>query len=177
MERLLYDQPFVTETGFIFPAIEIAYNTYGRLNRSADNVIWVCHAFTADSDVQTWWPGMTGPGLLFDTDKYFVVCANILGSCYGTTGPASADPATGRPWLREFPLITFRDVVNVHEILRKYLGIKRIHIITGASIGGSQAMEYAIMFPDLIEQLIVLESSVRQTPWALAFNESMRLAM
>lgn len=177
METLLYQQPFVTETGFVFPNLEIAYDTYGTLNRGADNVIWVCHAFTADSDVRSWWPGMVGPGLLFDTDKYFVVCANILGSCYGTTGPASINPATGKPWLRDFPLITFRDVVNVHEILRKHLGINRIHVITGASIGGSQAMEYSVMFPDLVERLILLESSVRQTPWALAFNESMRLAM
>ena len=92
-------------------------------------------------------------GLLFDPEKYFIVCANVLGGCYGTTGPASVNKLTGKPWLRDFPLITIRDLVNVHEILRNHLGIKKIHTIIGASIGGYQALEYSIMFPDLIERL------------------------
>jgi homoserine O-acetyltransferase len=177
MNTLKFKQPFTTETGEVLPELEIAYNTYGTLNRGGDNVIWICHALTANSDVEAWWPGMVGEGLLFDPVKYFVVCANVLGSCYGTTGPASINPATGRPWLREFPLVTVRDLINVHEILRNHLGIKKIHTIIGASIGGYQALEYSIMYPDLIERLIVLASGARQTPWALAFSESMRLAM
>jgi homoserine O-acetyltransferase len=140
-------------------------------------VIWICHALTANSDVEAWWPGMVGKGLLFDPEKYFIVCANVLGSCYGTTGPASVNTQTGKQWLNSFPLITVRDLVNVHEIVRNHLGIKRIHTIIGASIGGYQALEYSIMFPGLIERLIVLASGTRQTPWALAFSESMRLAM
>jgi len=170
-------QPFKTETGEVLPELEIAYHTYGNLNKEADNVIWICHAFTANSDAEAWWPGMIGKGLLFDTDKFFIVCANILGSCYGTTGPASLNPETGKPWLKDFPLITIRDLVNVHEILRKHLGIKKIHSIIGASIGGYQALEYSIMFPELIQRLILIASGVRQTPWAIAFCESMRLAM
>jgi homoserine O-acetyltransferase len=177
MNTLKIQRPFKTETGATLPELEIAYNTYGNLNGSADNVIWVCHALTANSDVEAWWPGMVGEGLLFDTSKFFVVCANVLGSCYGTTGPASVNPETGRPWLRDFPLITVRDLVNVHEILRKFLGIKSIHSIIGASIGGYQALEYTIMFPELIQRLILLASGTKQTPWALAFSESMRLAM
>ena len=177
MKTLTVKQPFKTETGAIMPELEIAYNTYGKLNGSADNVIWICHALTANSDVEAWWPGMVGEGLLFDTGKFFIVCANVLGSCYGTTGPASVNPETGKPWLRDFPLITVRDLVNVHEILRKHLGIKRIHSIIGASIGGYQALEYTIMFPGLIQRLILLASGTKQTPWALAFSESMRLAM
>jgi homoserine O-acetyltransferase len=177
MKTLKVKEPFKTETGAILPELEIAYNTYGKLNGNADNVIWVCHALTANSDVEVWWPGMVGEGLLFDTGRYFVVCANVLGSCYGTTGPASVNPETGKPWLRDFPLITVRDLVNVHEILRKHLGIKRIHSIIGASIGGYQALEYTIMFPGLIQRLILLASGTKQTPWALAFSESMRLAM
>jgi homoserine O-acetyltransferase len=177
MKTLKYRQSFKTETGVILPELEIAYNTYGKLNSSADNVIWICHALTANSEVEAWWPGMVGAKYLFNPDKYFIVCANVLGSCYGTTGPASVNPETGKPWLRDFPLITVRDLVNVHEILRNHLGIKRIHSIIGASIGGYQALEYSIMFPDLIERLIVLASGTRQTPWALAFSESMRLAM
>jgi len=177
MKTLKYKQPFTTETGTSLPSIEIAYNTWGKLNAGSDNVIWICHALTANSDVEAWWPGMVGKGLLFDPEKYFIVCANVLGSCYGTTGPASVNPGTGNPWSATFPLITVRDLVNVHEILRNHLGIKRIHTIIGASIGGYQALEYSIMFPDLIERLIVLASGARQTPWALAFSESMRLAM
>jgi homoserine O-acetyltransferase len=177
METLKYNQPFKTETGTIIPALEIAYNTWGRLNSIADNAIWVCHALTANSDVESWWPGMVGKGLLFDPDKYFIVCANVLGSCYGTTGPASVNPQTGKPWLRDFPLITVRDLVNVHEILRNHLGINKIHTIIGASIGGYQALEYSIMFPGIIQRLVLLASGAKQTPWALAFSESMRLAM
>ena len=177
MEILKYKLPFKTETGEVLPSLEIAYNTWGNINSEADNVIWICHALTANSDVEAWWPGMVGKGLLFDLDKFFIVCANVLGSCYGTTGPASVNPETGRQWLNSFPLITARDLVNVHEILRNNLGIKRIHTIIGASIGGYQALEYSIMFPDLIQRLIVLASGARQTPWALAFSESMRLAM
>lgn len=177
MKTLNVKEPFKTETGAILPELEIAYNTYGKLNGNADNVIWICHALTANSDVEAWWPGMVGEGLLFDTGRFFIVCANVLGSCYGTTGPASVNPETGKPWLRDFPLITVRDLVNVHEILRKHLGIKRIHSIIGASIGGYQALEYTIMFPGLIQRLILLASGTKQTPWALAFSESMRLAM
>ena len=177
MKTLKHNHSYKTETGAILPSLDIAYDTWGKLNADSDNVIWICHALTANSDVEAWWPGMVGKDLLFDPEKYFIVCANVLGSCYGTTGPASVNPDTGNPWLNEFPLITVRDLVNVHEILRNYLGIKSIHTVIGASIGGYQALEYSIMFPDLIQRLIVLASGARQTPWALAFSESMRLAM
>lgn len=177
MDTLKYNQPFKTETGAVLPALEIVYNTWGKLNSEADNVIWICHALTANSDVESWWPGMVGKGLLFDPEKYFIVCANVLGSCYGTTGPASENPATGKPWLKDFPLITIRDLVNVHEILRKQLNIKHIHTIIGASIGGFQSLEYCIMYPDVINRLVFLASSCKQSPWAIAFSESQRMAM
>jgi len=120
---------------------------------------------------------MVGEGCIFDPGILYIVCANVLGSCYGTTGPASVNPESGKQWLQDFPLITVRDLVNVHEILRNNLGIRRIHTIIGASIGGYQALEYSIMFPEVIERLILLASGAKQTPWALAFSESMRLAM
>ncbi len=176
-ETLRYNGLFTTETGAGITGLEIAYSTWGRLNQRADNAIWICHALTANSDVESWWPGMVGKGLAFDPERYYIICSNVLGSCYGTTGPASVNPVTGRPWLRDFPLITVRDLVNVHEILRKHLEIKEIHTIIGASIGGYQALEYSIMFPEMIKRLVVLASGTKQMPWALAFNESMRLAM
>jgi homoserine O-acetyltransferase len=177
MDTLKYNQPFITETGAVLPGLEIVYHTWGTLNSEADNVIWVCHALTANSDVESWWPGMVGKGLLFDPEKYFIVCANVLGSCYGTTGPASINPVTGSPWLKDFPLITIRDLVNAHEILRKYLNIKHIHSVIGASIGGFQSLEYSIMYPDIVKRLIFLASSTKQSPWAIAFSESQRMAM
>lgn len=177
METFRYNNQFYTENGSVISGIEIAFNTWGTLNSDADNVIWVCHAFTANSDVESWWPGMVGAGLLFDPEKYFIICANILGSCYGTTGPASINNMTGKPWLRDFPAITIRDVVNVHEILRKHLGIKKIHTAVGASIGAFQSLEYSIMYPDIIGRQVFIASNTRQTAWAIAFNESQRLAL
>lgn len=177
MDSFTYNQPFKTETGAILPDLEIVYHTWGKLNTEADNVIWVCHALTANSDVESWWPGMVGKGLLFDPDKYFIVCANVLGSCYGTTGPSSVNPLTGNQWLKSFPLITIRDLVNVHEILRKHLNINHIHSVIGASIGGFQSLEYSIMYPDIVKRLVFVASSAKQSPWAIAFSESQRMAM
>jgi homoserine O-acetyltransferase len=177
MDTLKYNRPFKTETGAILPALEIVYHTWGKLSSEADNVIWVCHALTANSDVESWWPGMVGKGLLFDPEEYFIVCANVLGSCYGTTGPASVNPETGKQWLKDFPLITIRDLVNVHEILRKYLNIKHIHTVIGASIGGFQSLEYSIMYPGIVKRLVFVASSTKQSPWAIAFSESQRMAI
>jgi homoserine O-acetyltransferase/O-succinyltransferase len=177
MNILKHKTPFVTESGATLPELEIAYDTWGKLNDKGDNVIWVCHALTANSDVGAWWPGMVGDDMVFDTKKYFVVCANILGSCYGTTGPLSINAKTSSPWLNDFPLITVRDVVRVHEILRVNLGISVIFTLIGSSIGGYQALEYSIMYPDVVNKLIFIASNAKQSPWGIAFNESQRLAI
>src|ERR1051325_11120276 len=128
-----YQQPFQLESGARFNDLTIAYHTWGTLNETKDNVIWICHALTANSNAQEWWPNMIGEGLPFDTNKYFVICANIIGSCYGTTGPSDINPNTGKPYHHSFPLITIRDMVNAHELLRKHLGIQKIHLIVGGS--------------------------------------------
>lgn len=177
MKILQYKHPFITESGTALPGLEIAYNTWGHLNEKGDNVIWVCHALTANSDVESWWPGMVGEGMVFDIKKYFIVCANILSSCYGTTGPVSENPRSAKPWLNDFPVVTVRDIVRVHEILRVHLGIRSLHTIIGSSIGGYQGLEYCIMYPDLIQRLIFIASNARTSPWAIAFNESQRLAI
>ena len=177
MKILKHKQPFLTESGAALPGLEIAFDTWGTLNEKRDNVIWVCHAFTANSDVESWWPGMVGEEMAFDINKYFIVCANILGSCYGTTGPLSENPGTSKPWLNDFPVVTVRDIVRVHEILRLHLGISSIHTIIGSSIGGYQGLEYCIMYPDVIQRLIFIASNARTSPWAIAFNESQRLAI
>jgi homoserine O-acetyltransferase/O-succinyltransferase len=177
MDKIIHNKPFMTESGTVIPSLEIGFHTWGQLNEEADNVIWVCHALTANSDVESWWPGMVGKGLLFDPEKFFIVCANFLGSCYGTTGPTSVNPETGKLWLRSFPLITIRDLVNVHDILRKHLKIRKIHTVIGASIGGFQALEYSLMYPDIVERLVFIASSTKQSPWAIAFSETQRMAL
>jgi homoserine O-acetyltransferase len=123
--KLTYHKRFDLESGKSLPEVEIAYCTYGKLNEAKDNVIYVCHALTANADVADWWPNMVGEGLIFDTNKYFVVCANILGSCYGTTGPSSINPKTGNsPYRKNFPLLTIRDIVNAHRLLTEHLAIE-----------------------------------------------------
>ncbi len=172
-----HKEAFTLELGGRLPSLNVAYHTYGTLNDRADNVIWVCHAFTANSEVASWWPGMVGEGRLMDTEKYFIVCPNMLGSCYGTTGPLSTNPETGLPWYNSFPDISIRDQVRVHELLREHLGIRKIHTIIGGSVGGFQALEYSIMYPDLIRNLVFIAASVQITAWATAFNQSQRLAI
>jgi len=139
-------------------------------------VIWVCHALTANSDVEAWWPGMVGSGCLFDTDKYFVICANTLGSCYGSSGPISQKP-NGEAFYAEFPNVTVRDMVKAHSLLRKHLGIKEIFMITGGSLGGQQALEWAVSEPELFKYLVPIATNAVATPWGIAFNESQRLAI
>ncbi len=172
-----YKEAFHLEQGGSLPSLNVAYHTYGSLNSQADNVIWVCHALTANADVSEWWPGMFGKGKLLDPERHFIVCANIIGSCYGSTGPLSTNPETGLPWYLSFPEVTIRDQVRAHELLREHLGIRKIHTIMGGSIGGFQALEYSIMYPERIENLVMFAASVRISPWATAFNQSQRLAI
>ncbi len=168
---------FRLEMGGFLPGLNIAYQSYGKLNENADNVIWVCHALTANASIHEWWPGLLGEHKLFDPNRHFIVCANIIGSCYGTTGPLSTNPSTGLPWYRSFPAISIRDTVRAHEVLRKELGIRKISTIIGGSIGAFQALEYSIMFPELIDHLVFIAASLKITPWATAFNQSQRLAI
>lgn len=168
---------FITESGEAINGLQVGYHTYGSLNSEKNNVIWICHALTANSDAADWWPGMIGPGLCFDTSKYFVVCANVLGSCYGTTGPLSVNPDTGRLWLHNFPAITIRDIVRVNDLLRQHLEIEHIHLVIGGSIGGFQSMEWALMNPELFDHLVLIACSAKASPWVIAFNESQRLAL
>lgn len=177
VKYLKHNQEFTLESGEQLPEIEIAYTTYGNLNNEQSNVVWMCHAFTANADPVDWWPGMVGEGKFFDPERYFIVCANILGSCYGSTGPLSIDPRTGEPYYLTFPQVTVRDQVKAHEILRKQLQINKIHLVLGCSIGGHQALEWTISNPDLFEHAIYVATNALNTPWVAAFDESQRLAI
>jgi homoserine O-acetyltransferase/O-succinyltransferase len=175
--KIAFEQDFHLESGDVLPGLEIQYHSTGKLNDTCDNVVWICHALTANSDVIAWWPGMIGPGLLYDPDEYFIICANILGSCYGTTGPESINPASGNPYGKEFPAITVKDMVKAHQMLRKRLKIREIDILTGGSLGGQQALEWAVSEPDLIQHLIPIATNAIASPWGIAFNESQRMAL
>lgn len=172
-----FDSPFVLESGECLPSLTIAYHTYGRLNADRSNVIWVMHGLTANSDVADWWPHTVESGKFLDPEKYFIVCANMLGSCYGTTGPASVNPATGAPWCADFPMVTIRDMVKCHRLLAKHLGIEKIHEMIGVSLGGFQAIEWMVTDPDIAENVMFCATDSSCSPWLAAFNKSMYMAI
>ncbi|MDD3108283.1 MAG: homoserine O-acetyltransferase [Alistipes sp.] len=170
-----YNQPFTLENGEQLPELTIAYHTFGKFR--GDNVIWVCHALTANSDVSDWWPHTVEQGRFLDPHRYFIVCANVIGSHYGSTGPLSLNPATGKPYYGSFPFITVRDMVNAHFLLAEHLGISKAHAVVGSSIGGFQAMEMVLTRPDFAERLVLIATTARSQPWVIAFNESQRMAI
>lgn len=172
-----HDRPFRLESGVELPRLEIAYNTYGSMNPARSNVVWVCHALTANSDVADWWPHTVETGCFLDPAKWFVVCANILGSHYGTTGPLSVNPATGTPYYGDFPDFTIRDMVAVHRMLADALGIGRIHALVGSSVGGFQAVEWAVDEPERFDKLVLIATAPVATPWAIAIDETQRMAI
>lgn len=177
MELFNYSNPFELENGEILPELTIAYHTYGTLNSDKSNCVWVCHALTANSDAADWWPGVIGKNGFIDPSRYFIVCANILGSCYGSTGPLTKDPATGLPYYSTFPVVTIRDMVRAHIHLRKHLGIDKIHLLMGGSMGGYQALEWCAIENDIIEHLFVVGTSATESAWGIAVHTSQRLAI
>ncbi len=176
MKTYHINAPFHLENGGVIENLAISYHTYGKLNEAKNNVVWICHALTANSNAEEWWPGMVGKGKLYDPDNYFIVCANILGSVYGTTGPLTTQ-LNQRPLLDEFPGVSIRDMVNAHILLREYLGIGAVHTLIGASVGGQQALEWAITEPGLFLHLVLIATNARHSAYGIAFNESQRLAI
>jgi homoserine O-acetyltransferase/O-succinyltransferase len=182
--------PLVLNNSRSLGPITVAYETYGQLSPRRDNAIFVCHALTGDAHAAGyrskedlaarkagWWDGFIGPGKGLDTDKYFVICANVLGGCQGTTGPSSICPETGQPWGRDFPVITVEDMVCVHAELVRFLGIERLLAAVGGSLGGMQVLEWAVRFPEQIAAAIVLASSARLSAQGIGFNNVGRAAI
>lgn len=170
-----YSSTFELESGQKLESLEISYHI-SREPTPGKKVIWICHALTANSNAQEWWSGLAGVGKLFDTQENCVICANMIGSCYGTTGPTSIAP-NGKQYLLNFPLTTVRDTVKAHNLLREHLKIDEIYLIAGASIGGFQALEWSIMHPYVIKNLLLIACNAAVTPWGVAFNESQRMAL
>ncbi len=161
------DRSLDLEGGDTLQDLKIHYHTVGELNADKSNVVWIFHALTANSDPLEWWPEMIEPGNPIDPDQHFIVCANVIGSCYGSTEPKTFD----------FPLLTVRDLVSAHQILRDHLGIEKIHIGMGGSLGGQQLLEWAVQEPDLFEIIVPLATNARHSAWGIAFNEAQRMAL
>lgn len=166
------------ESGHYLGPLTVAYETYGTLSPERDNAVLILHALSGDAHAAGvdengrlgWWDAMIGPGKGIDTDRYFVICTNCLGGCKGTTGPCSINPALGKPYGRSFPRITIGDMVNVQTMLIKHLGIERLHNVVGGSMGGMQALEWAVSHPDAIRSATVIAATARLSPQGIAFN-------
>jgi len=175
------------ESGTKLGPVTLAYETIGQLSQNRDNVVLVCHALSGNSHVAGyyspadkkpgWWDNMVGPGKGINTDKYCVICSNILGSCYGSTGPSSINPKTGKPYGLSFPLITIADMVRAQKELIDQLKIKKILCIVGGSIGGMQALEWAVSYPDMVESVIPIASTCKRSPLSIGLSEAQRQAI
>ncbi|MCX7960951.1 MAG: homoserine O-acetyltransferase [Burkholderiales bacterium] len=186
-KKATFDEPLRLKSGAVLPAYEIAYETYGRLNGARSNAVLVCHALNAshhvagfyadDPDNVGWWDNMVGPGKPVDTERFFVVGSNYLGSCFGSTGPASINPATGRPWGADFPLVTVEDWVAAQARLADRLGIERFAAVIGGSLGAMQALQWALAFPERVRHAIVIAGTPRLSAQNIAFNEVARQAI
>jgi len=179
-------EPLALESGATLGPITLAYETYGKLNAARDNAILLLHALSGDAHAAGWyagdnkpgwWNSMVGPGRPFDTDRYFVICSNVLGGCQGSTGPSSANPATGRPYATSFPVLTIGDMVRAQARLLDRLGIEQLHAVAGGSMGGFQALEWATALPERVRGAILLATSARSSPQTLAWNAIGRRAI
>jgi homoserine O-acetyltransferase/O-succinyltransferase len=178
-------QPFVLESGAALGPVTLAYETYGQLNASRSNAVLIVHALSggahaAGLDEQGrsgWWDDCIGPGKAFDTNRFFVICSNVIGGCYGSTGPASADPITGQPYALRFPVVTIGDMVRAQAKLMDHLGIDKLLTVAGGSMGGMQALEWAAHHPDRVASAIPLATTARSSPMLIAFSEVGRQAI
>lgn len=176
MPRVEIFASFTLESGAVLSQVPVAYRTWGRLNERGDNAILVCHALTGDTDVEAWWPGLLGSGLALDTDRYFVVCANVIGSPYGTVSPLTIAPETGRPYGGSFPVPTVRDTVALHRPLLERIGIRQLALVIGGSLGGMQTLEWA-MQGDFVRAIVPVSVGGRHSAWCIAWSEAQRQAI
>ncbi|MDZ3831989.1 MAG: homoserine O-acetyltransferase [Sphingopyxis sp.] len=180
------DRPLPLDSGAVLARPTIAYECYGPLNEARDNVILICHALTMDQYVASthpvtgkpgWWSKVVRPGGVIDTDRYHVVCANVIGSCLGSSGPASIDPATGVPFAMTFPVVTIGDMARAQAMLLDQLGIARLHAVIGGSMGGMQALTWAAHYPDRVDRALIIASAARHSAQNIAFHEVGRQAI
>jgi homoserine O-acetyltransferase len=183
----VYDQPFTFKSGQTISRFTLRYETYGTLNITRDNAVVICHALSGDHHCAGWhspddrkpgwWNNLVGPGKAVDTKRFFVICANVLGGCQGSTGPSSPDPATGKPYGIGFPFLTISDIVRSQKLLLDHLSIYELHAVIGGSMGGMMATQFSIEFPGLVRRVISMASTARESAQAIAFNEVGRQAI
>jgi homoserine O-acetyltransferase len=169
--------PLLLESGLMLDAVIIAYRTWGNPANAAENAVLICHALTGSADVDAWWPGIIAEDGAFDPRTDFVICSNILGSCYGTTGPVSLQPGGGGRYRAAFPRITVRDMVNAQRALLDYLGVQRLALVTGPSLGGMQALEWALLYPERVDSIVPIGVGGRHSAWCIAMSEAQRQAI
>lgn len=171
-----FQQPFITESGFTLPEPTVAYQTWGSLNRHRDNAVLVCHALTGNTAADDWFGGLFGAGKVLDPNRHFIICPNALGSCYGSTGPASINPETGNLYRTAFPKISVRDMVRLHQRLLDELGVQVTELVIGGSLGGMQALEFAIMDPRA-QSAVLIGMGKAHSPWAVGISHTQRQAI
>ena len=172
-----FSEPFQLESGESLEEVQVAYRTWGRLADDGGNAVIVCHALTGSADAESWWRPLFGPGHTLDPSRDFIVCSNVLGSCYGTTGPTSRRPGTSESYGPDFPSITVRDLVHLQAKLIKKLGVTRIQLVLGGSLGGMQVLEWALLYPDLVRAIAPMATSGRHSPWCIGWSEAQRQAI
>lgn len=170
------EQSFTTESGFTFDFIEVRYKTWGTLNESGTNAILICHALTGNADADDWFPGLFGTGGILREEEQYIICSNVLGGCYGTTGPTSTNPRTGKPYLADFPDVTIRDMVRVQQLLLDHLGVNEIEFAIGGSMGGMQVLEWLIM-DNRIQKAMLIAMGKSHSPWTIGVSEAQRRAI
>lgn len=181
------DQPFTFKSGQMLPGFTLRYETYGRLNDDGDNAILICHALSgdhhcagrhhADDRKPGWWDNIIGPGKAVDTNRFHVICVNVLGGCVGSSGPSSINPATGRPYGIDFPFVTIHDMVRAQKMLLDHLGVRCLHAVIGGSMGGMQVLLWGILYPSFVRRLLPMATTAREGAQAIAFNEVGRQAI
>jgi homoserine O-acetyltransferase len=169
--------PVELEGGETLPQVTVAYRTWGRLNSARDNAVLVCHALTGSADVDGWWPGLLGPSRALDPARDFIVCSNVLGGCYGSTGPTSIDPLTGRRYGARFPAVSVRDLVRVQAALLDELGVQELALLLGGSLGGMQVLEWIALYPERVHAAVAISVGARQSPWCIGLSEAQRQAI
>jgi len=170
-------EPFYLESGEALTQVQVAYRTWGKLNAAGNNAVLVCHALTGWADVDDWWQPLLGSFRSLDPDRDFIVCSNILGSCYGTTGPTSINPQTGIAYGSTFPKITIRDMVRLQAVLLEALGVRSLQLVIGGSLGGMQVLEWAVLYPDLVRAIAVIAAPGRHSAWCIGLSEAQRQAI
>lgn len=176
-QEFIYQEELKLESGKSIQGFPLAYTTVGSMSAQKDNVVWIFQAMTANSNPLEWWPGMVGEGKFFDPAKYFIICVNTPGSCYGSVGPLNIDPTTKKPYYRHFPFFSPLDMVRAYDKLRIDLGIEKIFLGIGSSLGGQQLISWAASSPELFEYIVPISTNAFQSPWGKAFNASQRMCI